>query len=94
VAFEALSGTTRAFFYAGARALLVSYWPVNSGAAVKLTTIAFEEMRKSEAAGAPICRVEALRRAMLALIDRGSAREAHPSTWAPFVVVGEGGARK
>jgi len=35
-------------------------------------------------------RAEALRRAMLALIDSGKAKEAHPSTWAPFVVVGEG----
>jgi CHAT domain-containing protein len=35
-------------------------------------------------------RAEALRRAMLALIDTRSAREAHPATWAPFVVAGEG----
>ena len=35
---EALSGLARSFFYAGARALLVSHWPVNSEAAVALTT--------------------------------------------------------
>jgi CHAT domain len=35
---EALSGMSRAFFYAGARALLVSHWAVNSDAAVKLIT--------------------------------------------------------
>ena len=35
---EALSGLARAFFYAKARALLVSHWYVNSDAAVKLTT--------------------------------------------------------
>jgi CHAT domain-containing protein len=29
---EALSGLARAFFYAGARALLVSHWAVNSDA--------------------------------------------------------------
>src|ERR1019366_8992371 len=29
---EALSGLARAFFYAGARALLVSHWAVNSNA--------------------------------------------------------------
>jgi hypothetical protein len=27
---------------------------------------------------------------MLALINHGTAREAHPANWAPFVVVGEG----
>ena len=35
-------------------------------------------------------RAEALRRAMLAQIDKGEAREAHPAFWAPFIVVGEG----
>ena len=44
---EALSGLARAFFYAGARALLVSHWPVNSYAATMLTSRTFAEMRKS-----------------------------------------------
>src|SRR4029077_15049534 len=35
---EALSGMARAFFYAGARALLVSHWAVDSDATVKLIT--------------------------------------------------------
>ena len=35
---EALSGLARAFFYAGARALLVSHWAVDSEAATRLTT--------------------------------------------------------
>ena len=39
-----------------------------------------------------IGRAEALRRAMLAMIDQGKPAEAHPANWAPFVVVGEGGA--
>ena len=42
---EALSGLARAFFYAGARALLVSHWEVGSHAAVKLTTGAFAELK-------------------------------------------------
>src|SRR5262249_21024977 len=41
---EAMSGLARAFFYAGARSLLVSHWEVYSEAAVKLTTQAFAEM--------------------------------------------------
>ena len=39
-------------------------------------------------------RAEALRRAILAMIDKGQAREAHPAFWAPFVVVGEGAVAK
>ena len=28
---------------------------------------------------------------MMAMIDTGPARNAHPALWAPFVVVGKGG---
>jgi hypothetical protein len=41
-----------------------------------------------------ICRTEAMRRAMRALIENGAAYEAHPASWAPFVVVGEGAAAR
>jgi CHAT domain-containing protein len=37
---------------------------------------------------------EALRRAMLAMIDTGEPRQAHPAFWAPFVVIGEGSAQE
>jgi CHAT domain-containing protein len=83
---EALSGLARAFFYAGARALLVSHWAVDSEATVKLITKAFDELKADPRIG----RAEALRRSMLALIESGG-RNAHPAVWAPFVVVGEGG---
>jgi CHAT domain-containing protein/tetratricopeptide (TPR) repeat protein len=87
---EALSGMARAFFYAGARALLVSHWEVGSDAAVKLTTRAFDELKAHPKIG----RAEAFRRSMKELIERGSLAEAHPSQWAPFVVVGEGAASR
>jgi CHAT domain-containing protein len=82
---EALSGLARAFFYAGARALLVSHWAVDSNATVSLITKAFDEIKGDSRIG----RTEALRRSMLALIGTGG-HNAHPATWAPFVVVGEG----
>ena len=80
---EALSGLARAFFYAGARALLVSHWAVYSTAATELTTKTFATL----AAGPGLGRAEAFRRAMLDLIAEGKP----PAYWAPFVVVGEGG---
>jgi CHAT domain-containing protein len=83
---EALSGMARAFFYAGARALIVSHWAVDSHAAVKLTTRAFEVLKARPKTG----RAEALRLAMRDLVERGKPGEWHPSQWAPFVVVGEG----
>jgi CHAT domain-containing protein/tetratricopeptide (TPR) repeat protein len=87
---EALSGLARAFIYAQARALLVSHWEVYSDATVKLITAAIREMARDPKVG----RSEAMRRSMLALIDKGEPHEAHPAFWAPFVVVGEGGARR
>jgi len=85
---EALSGLADAFIYAGARALLVSHWAVASDATVTLIMKAVGETRAGE-----VGRAEALRRSMLGLIDQGGT-EAHPSYWAPFVVVGEGAARR
>ena len=86
---EALSGLARAFIYAGARALLVSHWAVSSEATVSLVTQAVGVISRDNKLG----RAEALRQAMLAMIDKGRPHEAHPAYWAPFVVVGEGGAR-
>jgi len=85
---DALSGLARAFFYAGARSLLVSHWAVNSRAAVELVTRTASELKDD----ARIGRAEALRRAMLSMINAGDEREAHPAFWAPFVLVGEGAA--
>jgi CHAT domain-containing protein len=95
---EAFSGLGRAFFYAGARAMLLSNWPVESLSARRLTTDLFRRQREAPGLG----RAQALRQAMLALIDgpgyldAASGREAfsyaHPIFWAPFSVVGDGGA--
>ena len=94
---EAVSGLGRAFFYAGARALLVSNWPVETIAARMLTTDLFQR----QAADPKLGRAEALRQAELALIDgpgeldpatrKAAFSYAHPIFWAPFSLVGDGG---
>jgi CHAT domain-containing protein/tetratricopeptide (TPR) repeat protein len=82
-----LSGLARAFFYAGARSLLVSHWPVESQAAVLLTT---RTLRAAEDNGS-IGKAEALRRAMLSfLADDVPDAWSNPRIWAPFSLVGEG----
>ena len=80
-----MSGLASAFLYAGARSLLVSHWPVASGAAVFLTTTTFSEL----AAHPDMTRAEALRRAIVSLI--GNPDFAHPSVWGPFSLVGQAG---
>ena len=79
-----MSGLAKAFFYAGARALLVSHWYVNSKAAVQLITKSFAALKTDKALG----RAGALRSAMRQLIKEPTT--AHPEYWAPFIVVGEG----
>jgi CHAT domain-containing protein/tetratricopeptide (TPR) repeat protein len=86
---QALSGLARAFFYAGSRALLVSHWEVDTDASVAIITSAVAAIRRDSRIG----RSEALRRAMLAIIDTGKPQQAHPTYWAPFVVAGEGARR-
>jgi CHAT domain-containing protein len=82
---EGLSGLARAFFYAGARSLLVSHWAVGSDAAVAITTRMFAEYAKG------VSKSEALRRSLLAMMERrDNSQFAHPAFWAPFVLVGEG----
>ena len=82
---KGLSGLAKAFFFAGARALLVSHWPVESNAARALTTNMFQRLEANPLMG----RAEALRQSMMTLANKPET--AHPFFWAPFVVVGEGG---
>jgi len=80
-----VSGLAKAFFYAGARSLLVSNWYVESEATVRITTGTLKRFAKSPSTG----KAEALRQAMQELRDDPDF--AHPFYWAPFSIVGEGG---
>jgi CHAT domain-containing protein len=62
----------------------VSHWSVSSKPTVDLIITTFDALRNEPKIG----RAEALRRSMLNLIASGG-QSAHPSIWAPFVVVGE-----
>jgi CHAT domain-containing protein len=94
---EAISGLGRAFFYAGARALLVTSWPVETTSARLLTT----DLLRRQTAPVRLGRAQALQQTMNALIDEGRLQDpeakrevfsyAHPIFWAPWILVGEGG---
>ncbi|MBS0533298.1 MAG: CHAT domain-containing protein [Proteobacteria bacterium] len=92
---EAASGLGRAFFYAGTRAILVTNWSVHSQSARELVSDLFRRQADGQTG-----RGEALRQAMLALIDgKGFANDkgdtvfayAHPLFWAPYTIIGDGG---
>jgi tetratricopeptide (TPR) repeat protein len=80
---DGLSGLARAFFFAGARALLVTHWPIDDRVTPELMNDAI-----ARSAGDPtIGRAQALRQAQLAMLSQPQFQ--HPVFWAPFSVVGE-----
>jgi CHAT domain-containing protein len=92
---EALSGLGRGFFYAGSRSLLATHWPVETESARELVTELFARYSRDPT----MTRAQALRRAMLALIDGPGRRDgsgktefsyAHPLFWAPYALYGDG----
>jgi len=80
---EGLSGLAKAFFFAGARSLLVSNWRVSSVATKQLMTDTMSQYVKAADQGKP----EALQQAMLKMM--GTAEYQHPFFWSAFVVVGD-----
>lgn len=83
--FEAYSGLASAFLQAGARSVLVSHWPVNSDAAVAITTgtVGHWTSRKPGRDFA-----FAFRQALLDVMSK-SPEASRPSYWAPFSLFGE-----
>lgn len=92
-----MSGLARSFFYAGAKSLLASHWPVRDDAAPSLTLNAILASQASPNGG----RATALRDSMRKLrndpsrdgmLDRDGIdlTFAHPAAWAPFVLIGDG----
>ena len=91
----AVSGLGQAFFYAGARSLLVSHWPVETTSAKEITTGLFDRQTKDKS----LTRAMALNETLNDLIINKTYKDAngnsmyayaHPVFWAPFTVVGDG----
>jgi CHAT domain-containing protein len=88
---EALSGLARSFFYAGARALMVTQWSVNDQVSAYLIAETLSRVQAGTDGGA----AGSLRAAQLALINGAGhgtpAKLADPFFWAAFAVIGDGG---
>jgi len=77
-------GLADAFFYAGAHAVLISNWEVDSRVAAALGAGLFTANQKRDQSLS-----EAHQRSLLAVLDRsGPPQYKHPSYWAPFTVIG------
>ena len=77
---ESLSTLARAFFFAGARSLMVTHWYVDDIAAARVGVLTLEAMQNGDAPAV------ALRKAQLAQKQIGGGT--HPAEWAPFAVLG------
>lgn len=77
---EGLIGLTRAFFYAGVPSLVVSLWNVVDAPTPDLMLSFYKELDLLHD------KSRALQSAKLAMISRN--RYAHPSYWAPFILIG------
>jgi CHAT domain-containing protein/Tfp pilus assembly protein PilF len=87
---EGLSGLVRAFFFAGAPAVLATHWSVEDRA----TQAFMGEVFRRYTSTRTLSWAEAVRQGMLALMQQAhgqTAYWAHPFAWAPFFLVGEGG---
>lgn len=87
---QGLTGLARAFFFAGAKALLVSHWSVDDRATQTLMTQIFRLFGRDHT----LSKSAALREGMLALMEEGKTGTfpyfSHPYAWAPFFLVGMG----
>jgi|GEM_PF-641605 len=91
---ESLTGLARSFFYAGARALLVTHWSVNDRSTAYLVALTLSKSRADPALGLAGALAAAQRR-LLSEAKGDVAVQAHPFYWAALAVIGEGmGARR
>jgi len=88
---EALSGLARSFFYAGARALMVTQWSVNDQVSAYIVADTLARLHAGTDGG-PAGSLRAAQLALIASAGSGtSANLADPFFWAAFDVIGDGG---
>ncbi len=87
---QGLTGLARAFFFSGARSLLVSHWSVDDQATQALMTEVFTLFGNNP----DMAKSRALQQGMLKVMRQGNQDAmgyfGHPYSWAPFFLVGEG----
>jgi CHAT domain-containing protein/tetratricopeptide (TPR) repeat protein len=82
---EAFAGLAKAFFLAGARSVVASYWNINAQAAETIVSAAARRLRALRSASFG----QAINDAAME-IAASDEQFSHPYFWAPFIVVGDG----
>ena len=86
---EGIMGLTRAFMYAGSKAVSVTLWSIESVSAKDISISIFKYLQKGE----PL--IQAIRHSKLDMLESGRKDSdksilKHPYFWSPFVVFGDG----
>lgn len=79
---EGIIGLSRAFFYAGARSMVVSLWSVSDVSTSMLMKGFYQQLADNAK------NIEALRAAKLSMLE-SSLGSRHPYYWAPFILIGK-----
>ncbi len=82
---ESLSGLARSFFYAGARAMIVTHWDVNDKVAAAIIGATLDYAKKDQSLGMAAALAQAQR-----LVLAKAPNLAHPFFWAPLALIGDG----
>jgi CHAT domain-containing protein len=91
---ESLSALARTFFYAGARALLVTHWYLNDQSSKFLVVSTLRRFAEDPGLGLAASLATAQRNMLDEAGNGLPAEVAHPYYWAPFALIGEGGAAR
>jgi CHAT domain-containing protein len=83
---RSLVGLSRAFLRAGSRAVIVTYWQVETDVGLRILPAMFAAAK----ADPKLSLAEALRAASLMMLDEGESDDAHPSRWAAYSLIGDG----
>lgn len=81
---DGFSGLAQSFIASGARAVMVSHWPVASGPTVELMTEVARELQDNKQNNASLALVNAMRKMKANL----PVEINHPMIWAPFTLYG------
>ncbi len=89
---DSLSGLARAFFYAGARAMLVTHWSISDQSSAFLVVDTLHRYAEGKTGGL----TQALADAQRNMLDEAGtnlpANFSHPFYWAAFALIGDGSA--
>ena len=80
---DGVIGLSRSFISAGVPSVIVSLWAIPDSPTAKLMTKFYENLKQNSD------KAQALRQAMLEMLENKEKEKSHPRNWAAFTLIGE-----